>query len=84
MANSLDPDQMPHSTASDLDLHRCKGLSVPLLRVIMVLVIKFEQVCWYLTSYSAEWVERVLVGPDQMSQYARAHFTHLIGKPPKE
>ena len=36
MANSVDSDQMPHSAASDLGLHVCKGLSVPKLGVIMV------------------------------------------------
>ena len=35
MANSVDPDQMPHSVASDLGLH-CLGLSVPIFRVITV------------------------------------------------
>ena len=37
MANSVDPDQMLHSVVSDLGLHVCKGLSVPIFRVIMVL-----------------------------------------------
>ena len=36
VANSIDPDQMLHSAASDLGLHVCKGLSVPLLRVNVV------------------------------------------------
>ena len=35
MANSVDPDQMLHSAASDLGPH-CKGLSVPILTVIMI------------------------------------------------
>ena len=34
-ANSVDPDQMPCSAVSDLGL-QCKGLSVPVLRVIMI------------------------------------------------
>ena len=37
MANNVDPDQMLHSAASDLCLHFCKGISVPILRVIMVI-----------------------------------------------
>ena len=36
MANSVDTDQMPHSVESDLGLHVCLGLSVPILRVNMV------------------------------------------------
>ena len=37
MANSVDPDQMLHSEASDLGLHcSCNGLSVPELGIIMV------------------------------------------------
>ena len=36
MANSVDPDQMPRFVASDLGQTVCKGLSVPILRVIMV------------------------------------------------
>ena len=34
MANSVDPDQMPHSV--------CKGLSVPILRVIMPHIAKMH------------------------------------------
>ena len=38
MANSVDTDQIPHCVASDLGLYTiCKGLSVPFLRVIMVI-----------------------------------------------
>ena len=33
MVNSVDPDQMLHSAASELGLH-CLGLSVPIFRVI--------------------------------------------------
>ena len=36
MANSIDPDQMPHSAASDLGLHCLLGLFVQICRVIMV------------------------------------------------
>ena len=36
MANSVDPDQTPHSVASDLGLYFCKSLSVPILKVIIV------------------------------------------------
>ena len=45
MANSVDPDQTLRSAASDLTLgsaasdlglHICKGLSIPILSVIMV------------------------------------------------
>ena len=36
MANSVDPDQMLHSAASDLGLHCFSGLSVPIFRVMMV------------------------------------------------
>ena len=38
MANSADPDQMPHSVASNTGL--CSGPSVPLLRAIMVVIPK--------------------------------------------
>ena len=38
MANSVDPDQMPHSVASDLGLRCLLSLSVSLLRVITVFV----------------------------------------------
>ena len=41
MTNSEDPDQMPHSVASDLGLH-CKGLSVPILRVVTVMSFFFR------------------------------------------
>ena len=33
MANSVDPDQMPHSAASDLVYTVCSDLSEPILRV---------------------------------------------------
>ena len=33
VANSADPDQMPHNVASDQGLHFCLDLSVPTLRV---------------------------------------------------
>ena len=36
MINSVDPDQMPQNVASDLGLHCLQSLSVPILRVIMV------------------------------------------------
>ena len=37
LANNVDPDQMPHSAASDMDLH-CLHLPVsPICRVITVL-----------------------------------------------
>ena len=36
MTNSVDPDQMLHSVASDLVLHCLSGLSVPILRDITV------------------------------------------------
>ena len=37
MANSVDPDQMPHSAASDLGLHCLqRPVCVLILRVIMV------------------------------------------------
>ena len=35
MANSVDPDQMPHSVTSDLGLH-CLLKSIPTLRVMSV------------------------------------------------
>ena len=35
MANSVDPDQTSHSVAADVVFTVCKGLSVPILRVIM-------------------------------------------------
>ena len=38
MANNVALDQMPHSVASDLDLH-CKNLSIPVLRVITVIIV---------------------------------------------
>ena len=38
MSGSVDPDQMQHSAASDLNLH-CSLRPVPLLRVIMVICI---------------------------------------------
>ena len=38
VANSVDPDQMPHSVASDLGLHCLPGLSVCILQVNMVLI----------------------------------------------
>ena len=37
MVTSVDPDQMPHSAASDLGLH-CNGLSAPILGVITVVI----------------------------------------------
>ena len=37
MANSVDPDQMPHSALSDLGLH-CLGLSVLIFSVITVYI----------------------------------------------
>ena len=40
MANSVDFDQMLHPAASDLGLHFCLGLSVPILRVVTVVRIK--------------------------------------------
>ena len=36
MANSVDHDQMLHSAVAHLVYTVCKGLSVPILRVIMV------------------------------------------------
>ena len=36
MANNVDPDQMLHSVVSDLVYTICKGLSVPVHRVIRV------------------------------------------------
>ena len=36
VANSVDPDQMPHSVSSNPGLHCLPDLSVPVLRVIMV------------------------------------------------
>ena len=36
MANSVDPDQMPHSVASDLGLHCLPKLSLPILGVFAV------------------------------------------------
>ena len=38
MANSVDPDQTPRFAASVLGLPVCKGLSVPIFRVITVLL----------------------------------------------
>ena len=38
MANNIDPDQMPYSLASDLDLH-CLDMSVRVLRINMVVLI---------------------------------------------
>ena len=35
VAKSVDPDQTPHSAASDLGLHCLPDLSVPILRVNM-------------------------------------------------
>ena len=42
MANSVDPDQMLHSVASDLGLHCLQRLSVPILRVDMVNKVNME------------------------------------------
>ena len=39
MANNVDPDQMPHSAVSALDLHCLQRLSVPILRVIMIFIL---------------------------------------------
>ena len=39
MANSVDPNQTPHSAASDLDLHCLQRLAFLILRVNMVLVV---------------------------------------------
>ena len=36
MANSIDPDQMPHSVASDLGLHCLLKLSVLILSINIV------------------------------------------------
>ena len=41
MANSVDPDQMPHSVASDPGLHSLQDLFVPILRVITVSATSF-------------------------------------------
>ena len=41
MANSVDPDQMACSAASDLGLHCCKSLAVPILRAITVIFTSF-------------------------------------------
>ena len=41
MTNSVDHDQMLHSASSDLGLHCFKGLSVPILRIIMVGTIRY-------------------------------------------
>ena len=41
MANSIGPGQMPHSVASDLGLHCLQSLSVPILRVIMIISVNF-------------------------------------------
>ena len=49
MENSVDPDQMPHSAATDLGLHSCKDLSVPILRVIMV--VKQESLLLHVTCH---------------------------------
>ena len=38
MANSVDPDQMLHSAASDLGLHCLERPTVPILRVITVVI----------------------------------------------
>ena len=51
MANSVDPDQMPHSAASDLGLHCLQRLSVPILRVFTVsqyyyLLMLIKQLDW--------------------------------------
>ena len=42
MANSVDPDQMPHFAASDLGLHCFKDVSVPILSVITVILFQKE------------------------------------------
>ena len=41
MANSVDPDQMLHSAASDLGLHSLQKLSFPILRIITVFLKDF-------------------------------------------
>ena len=46
MTKSGDPDQMPHSVASVLGLHCCKGLQVPLVRVITVQVNVVVRAVW--------------------------------------
>ena len=49
IANSLYPDQKPHSVVSDLGLHCISGLSVPILRsLILVLIdplLSLDSVC---------------------------------------
>ena len=47
MANSVDPDQMPHFAASDLDLHCLQSLYVPILGVITVMLPNMKNKCGF-------------------------------------
>ena len=51
MANSVSPDQMPHSVASDLGLHCLQRPAYPNTRVFMVMEIEI-----YRLRYTAHFV----------------------------
>ena len=48
MANSVDPDQMPHSVASDLGLHCLQRPICTILRLVTIVisVSEKEATCW--------------------------------------
>ena len=63
VANSVDPDQMQHSAASDLSLHCLLSLSVPIFRFITVRCFFFFSIkkCWYFSYFSTNKYVLVLI-----------------------
>ena len=58
MANRVDPDQTPHSAASDLGLYCLQSLSVPILTVVHPFFFFFENL-ENIDPTSAEFAQRV-------------------------